>query len=547
MAAAGFRISALTLLLVAVAPPSLRAQIVTGRVVDRGAGRGIAGAFVQLMDSAGARRAGALTDSIGRYVLKAPAAGQFRVHAERLGYQSLTSEPLRLGSTSITHDIRLAPQALVLPAVSAHADDRGCEPRPDGPAVYVLWEAVRKALTVASWSAHTRSVRYSLMNHVRELDPSLRIVLREQRMPKYALAALPYAALDPDHLAHNGYVLQDGDDHVLFAPDADVLLSGQFLSSHCFRLAASRTPDLVGLGFEPLRRDGRADVKGVLWIDRLTSELRYVAFEYENLPGHLRRFGASGEIHYERMANGTWIVQRWWIRSPLVAAHGRRLVLTGHREDGGTVAAAETIDTKLYGLRGRGSIEGVVLDGVNGAPLPDALVFLSGTPFSDATDGDGRYRIERVPAGIHTIGLTHAALEEAGVPLPLDTITVTYQEPALRTFIAPSPRAVLRALCPGEEEEATTGLIYGVVRDEVTGAPLRGVEVRVSWVGPPPNGTGDAVDRWRTAHTGADGRYSLCWVPTEGELTLRADSRRVRHQSTTVDLAGALRLRRDFE
>jgi hypothetical protein len=44
-----------------------------------------------------------------------------------------------------------------------------------------------------------------MMNPTRELDPSLRIVTREQRSPAYATAALPCGAVDPVHLARHDF------------------------------------------------------------------------------------------------------------------------------------------------------------------------------------------------------------------------------------------------------------------------------------------------------------------------------------------------------
>jgi hypothetical protein len=537
-------------LLLCLGPWPLRAQIVTGRLMDVNANRPVAAAFIQLLDSAGVRRAGAITDSIGRFALKAKAAGAYRLRAERLGYESVTSPVLRLGATPLNYTFELNPRALVLPAVDARSEDsRGCQRRPDGRAVYALWDAIRAALSVTSWTGETGALRFSMMSYMRELDPSLREVRSEERTPVYATAALPYRAYDPDFLADNGYVIPDGQTSVLLGPDADVLLSESFLNTHCFRIVSSPDSAIVGLGFEPLRSDRRADVTGVLWVDRRTAALKHLAYEFVNLPDHLRRFDATGEVHFRRLSNGVWIVDRWWIRAPQVGARrgSRNYRLLGYREDGGTVMSAAAIDSAPYGHSGRGVIQGFVLDSMSGAPMVDALVFLSGTPFSATSSETGRFQMRNVPAGRYALGFTHPLLEELRVFMPLDSVTVSDAVPLRRLFAAPSIHTILRAVCPGEEEAQTTGLVYGVLRSETTGEPLAGVEVRASWTDPPTSGNDRDTDRWRSMTTGSDGRYFLCWVPRDRHLELHVDTRLVRHEPVRVELAGAPILRRDFE
>ncbi|HEX2168201.1 MAG TPA: carboxypeptidase regulatory-like domain-containing protein [Longimicrobiales bacterium] len=540
------------LLLNAAFPAHAQAQVVTGQLVDASAGRPIATAFVQLIDAEGVRLSGALTDSAGRFTLQAPSAGEYRLVAERLGYEPVTSPALALGTSTFHYVFELNPRALVLPSVEAHVEDsRGCRRRTDGASVVALWNAVRSALNVTSWAGGTGAIRFSMMNYHRELDLSLSSVKREVRTPAYATAAMPYNAVKPDQLARDGYAIAEGETTWLLGLDADVMLSDSFLDSHCFRIVSSPHADRVGLGFTPLRDDGMTDVSGVLWVDRTTAELRYLEFEYENLPEHMRRFGASGEVHFERLSTGAWIITRWWIRSPLVGLSRRgHYMLLGYSEDGGTVTSAESIDADLYGTIGGGVIEGVVHDRVTNRPLADALVFLSGTPFSAVSDSTGTYRIRRVPAGQYSLGFTHPLLEEIGVPLQLEPVRVAGDTILQRDFVAPSMAGILRALCPGEQEDADSGLLYGFVKHEETGEPLAGVEVRASWRGPPlitsGTGTNADVDRWRTVTTDSNGRYTLCWLPTARELRVRADSRDVQSRDALLDLSAGPILRHDF-
>lgn len=547
-----FPAGTLALLLITGSVCPLEAQILSGRLIDADASLPVASAFVQLLSGDGVRLAGTLTDSAGRFRFPATEPGEYRLSAERLGYETVVSPLLHLSDAPMEYEFTLSPRALLLPSVDAHVDEsRGCERRPDGPAVYALWDAVRKALTVTSWSTRTGSLRFSMMNHERELDSSLRTVKREDRTPAYATAALPYGSISPHVLARDGYLITDGDSSWLMGLDADVLLSESFLNSHCFRLVSAPDTGTVGLGFEPLRRDDLADVSGVLWVDRRTAELRRLTFEYVGLPDHIRRFGASGEVDFERMETGIWIITRWWIRAPIVASRrgSRSYRLLGFREYGGTVTSAQTIDSDLYGQRGTGVIEGFIHDSISRGPLASALVFLSGTPFSAVSDSAGHYRLHAIPAGTYAIGFTHPRLEELDISLPMEAVTISGTSVLRRTFATPSLSNVLRALCPGDPGESTTGLVYGVVRREQSGEPLAGVPITAAWKGQPAIRSGARASPdpgpWRV-ETDEDGRYFMCWLPRNRDVQLRVESADVRHQTLTTALSTEPMLRLDF-
>ena len=68
----------------AVTPAAARAQVVVGQVVDAADGAPLASAVVTLLDTARTRVGGVLTDSAGRFTLRAPAAGTWLVRAERV-------------------------------------------------------------------------------------------------------------------------------------------------------------------------------------------------------------------------------------------------------------------------------------------------------------------------------------------------------------------------------------------------------------------------------------------------------------------------------
>ncbi len=87
--------ASVTALLLAL-PAASHAQTVFGHVLDSLSGRPLPSAAVILLDSAGQTRGYALTDSAGRFVLKAPRGGRYHVYVDQLSYRVLVSDTLDL-------------------------------------------------------------------------------------------------------------------------------------------------------------------------------------------------------------------------------------------------------------------------------------------------------------------------------------------------------------------------------------------------------------------------------------------------------------------
>jgi hypothetical protein len=96
------------------------------------------------------------------------------------------------------------------------------------------------------------------------------------------------------------------------------------------------------------------DVRGTLWLDARTFELKLVEFKYSRLPVATTNRHVGGEVRFARLPTGAWIVERWFIRMPRygdkpttrsTGVPGQRPIvtypLTRLIEEGGTV----TVDT----------------------------------------------------------------------------------------------------------------------------------------------------------------------------------------------------------
>jgi hypothetical protein len=498
----------------------LDAQMVTGEVVSAEDGAPIRGAFVVLLNAEGRRQAAYITDREGRYALRAAAAGDYMLRVEQIGFETVTSPVLRLGSGTTSYTFVVPTRAVVLPGITVETDNRGCARRRDGPQVQSLWEEVRKALDVTAFTQQSDGVRYTVVEQLRETAGNGRLLLREERTARVIAGAHPYrTGAGPAELVSAGFARRDGDDFVLLGPDAFVLLADEFLEGYCFRIEAGAAPGEIGLAFEPVRRRSTTDVRGVLWVDRNSSELRRLSYSYTGLPGHLARHDAGGDIHFTRLPNGTWIVSQWWIRTPLLLrqATSRTTWQYGTREEGGTVVTARQGDEALYDVTGTAVVEGRVHDRVHDAAGVGMLVFLSGTPFAAVADEDGWFRLDGVPAGRYAMALASEWLLDARVPVRLDSVMVTAGGTLRHDVATPSFAEAMRALCPGMSAGSAQlryTAVYGVVLDAATGAPMADVAVRA-----------DFRARNVTVRTGSDGRYAICWLPQETDIAIRVTTR----------------------
>lgn len=340
----------LAVLGLAAMPLGAGGQAVVGRVLEEGTLRPLSGAFVVLRDTAGERRGAVLAGEDGRFALRAPVPGRYRLVARLIGYADATSAPFMIaGGETVERTLEVAVRAISLDGIRAEVGRR-CHGRPEqGVRSARLWEEARKALEIAEWTEEQETLRFRIVERRRELEArTLRVISSRESGRRGFSRQSPYRSLPAEALARGGYVQPASDGWNHFAPDADVLLSESFLETHCFR-ATGGEAGLVGLAFEPVAGRDLPDVEGVLWLDEATAELRRLDFRYVHLPyrhGDWPQVG--GRVEFERLTTGIWIVRRWRIRMPLEAtwAAGRsgaqRLELRTIMEESAEVARVRT-------------------------------------------------------------------------------------------------------------------------------------------------------------------------------------------------------------
>jgi hypothetical protein len=299
--------------------PSARSQTVRGTLLEEGTGNPVPGAFVVLEDSTGEVVSTSLTGPPGTWLLRAPVAGTYRVRADRIGYASVISEAFAIGATETLSRVLKAPVAPVaLSGIDVEAAGR-CEMlREESLTIHRVWEEARKALAAISWTGQQPYFRFDAVHFQRELaadgTPRSEIEYEEVRY----FGRHPFHSIPTRDLMLGGFVQEVSGSLRYYAPDADVLLSADFLRRHCFRLVRSDGEQRLGLAFEPQEEARLTDISGTMWVNPETAELASLDFRYENLDLGVNTRHLGGRVDFVRMPSGVWFVRSWAIRVPVI-------------------------------------------------------------------------------------------------------------------------------------------------------------------------------------------------------------------------------------
>jgi hypothetical protein len=497
MTARGGALSALFLVGLA-APASTAAQTVAVHVRHAGSGQPVVGALVAMENEAGGVVGRALTDERGRALFFHFGLGPHRVRAEMIGMTSAASDVFEaITGARRELELLLESRPIRLDGLDVRTEERCGAPRGDGLLTARLWDEARKALTAASIAEEQGLYRYQTMLYEQDLDRDLRLVARSRQSRREANMRTPFRSRPVAELMERGFVEHSGMIDVYLAPDADVLLSDEFLDAHCFRARAGasrgETEDLVGLAFEPTSARRRLpEVAGTLWLDPGTAELQWLEYRYVNIDPELRLDEVGGRVEFRRMPDGGWIVPEWWIRMPRVSLQrtiegdARRQYVAGFTEAGGVVLDVQG-PGRILGHDVTGALEGVVRDSA-GAPLPGISVELTGAERRVVTDSAGAFSFDDILEGVYELRVTSPELARLGASPTTVTRAVFNGEVTSTELALPSAPTVLRASCrdalrPEEWEELAgampaSGIVFGWVTGP-RGAPAPDVRIRL--------------------------------------------------------------------
>ncbi|MGQ0765552.1 MAG: carboxypeptidase-like regulatory domain-containing protein [Gemmatimonadota bacterium] len=322
---------ATSLCLLAIAPLTGAAQIVRGVATDSLTGSPQAGVLVELHRAAteGSPLAAVLSARDGSWAVRSPGAGDYYLTAKRIGVRRQKSGTFTLQSgATLRLDFVLSPIGQPLPGILV-SSVLVCSTSTAGNRIAELWDEVRTALVAADISLRDSLYRATVVRYARLLEAGTLRRLEESRSTITGVIEEPQLRIDPDSLLVQGFVHRErregagggaGDQSIWHVPDAGIFASEAFLGTHCFSLR-ERTRDraragLLGLNFSSIVNEStRTGVSGTVWLDASTTELRFLEFVYSSPAPR----GTGGELHFSRLDNGAWMMQRWFVRLPASA------------------------------------------------------------------------------------------------------------------------------------------------------------------------------------------------------------------------------------
>lgn len=209
----------LCFVVVSFSPVKATTQTLSGRVLEEGRETPVTGAFISLVDQGGARRAQAISDSLGRFVLAPPQAGEYFVETTRLGYETTRSPLLALTvEGTVPLEIMMQPspiglegfevsverEAEVLLGNFGHTpttlgdrwigrDDIESMPMPLGPLEVIRWRAIAGVQVAESFSTGVAALCVSFSRRPRS---GCALILLNGAV----ISGLEAQALNPDHI-----------------------------------------------------------------------------------------------------------------------------------------------------------------------------------------------------------------------------------------------------------------------------------------------------------------------------------------------------------
>ncbi len=524
---------------------ALSSQIIRGVVVLPDSSTPVAGAVVVATTERGPSSVRALSGAKGEFTLRLPAPGRYDLKVLRIGYRP-TQGPSVTVADGATEAVRIvfAAEAVVLSAMNVRERET-CRVNADsGFMVARVWEEARKAMLTSQLSADGATLFAEWIEYDRHLDSAARVVRQQHVRTSRNPTTHAFRSRSPEVLDTAGYVVVDSGATNFFVPDAEVLLSPLFAAGHCFQLenAPDGQASLIGVRFQPTRarRDMR-EIEGTLWVDRRSAELRSLDFTYTNLSDVAQTAHPGGRVEFLRLADGNWLVTRWSVRMPQLAAAPRvsndglrrsvmgrtPIVVRAVQVAGGEVTRVTRGDSLLYtGTGPHIDVQAVSAD--TSLAVAGATVSLEGTDYVGRADAAGRIRMAPVLGGRYRARISTPLMDSLGVPAVAQEVEAR-EDAHVDTLKLPRPRDILARVCPRDSIDHGEGMLRGTVRNGQAAA-IKQAAVVVTWqtnvsiIGSANADHLNYTEKTIGTYTDNDGRWELCGVPQQVLLTVSVQS-----------------------
>ncbi len=543
--------------LIAATASLARAQDIRVRLLDAETRQPLAGVLVSALDAGGAIGPAVLASADGIATVRVTSPGAHRLLIRRIGFAPVTTDPVTAPAESgRLLEIMVSVHRITLSTVHV-LGSQACTEQTESPSVgaQAAWTEVRTALEASTLTRDQRMVTTSGLRFQRELHADGTVAFVDTTL-RGRSGERPFFAHAPGVLEQDGYFKRHDDGtEDFYGPDEEVLLSAGFTRRHCVSVFPDVRRDSAGtqlaLAFVPRDRDTRPEIRGLIWIDSATSELRRIEFEYVRISFPAPADSIGGSVEFTHLASGAWIVSSWVLRMPRFGVGRTRynMVLDGYLEVGGSASVVREVATPAAAAPR--SIVGSVFDSITHRALSGARVHLADLGREAVADSAGAFRFDSVSAGLHSVWADHPRLDTLGLFSLGVRVDVTPLLVTNVTLAIPSFATLWRTACgadppTGGGDGFVFGRVLGAARP-MPGSGSAGAMIDASWAPSAPNGArGPAAVTRRTVHADSTGNYAICGIPEEEMVTIAA----MEGDTATIPLSfrvGAARIaRRDL-
>lgn len=172
---------------------------------------------------------------------------------------------------------------------------------------------------------------------------------------------------------------------------------------------------------------------------------------------------------------------------------------------------------------GFASLTGSVIDSIHGViPLAGATVKVGTTNRQAVTDANGRFQIDSIPPGEHSLTLVHPLLDTLNVLIATRAVPMQAGVPLAVELAVPSATRVIEIHCAPAWRARGPSALVGRVLDADNDTPLVGAKVSLVWQQLSLT-TLKKEPVVRQAVVAADGSYKICGLPAGVDGNVQAE------------------------
>lgn len=187
------------------------------------------------------------------------------------------------------------------------------------------------------------------------------------------------------------------------------------------------------------------------------------------------------------------------------------------------------------------SAVGVVVDSVRGRPLVGATIIVSGVETQGVSDSSGRFRVDSIPPGDHTMAVLHPFLDEMGLTLTTNKITFGPGTTMAVLLATPSAQTWIGRRCSEAQRQEGAGAVIGHVLQLTSDDPVSGalLHYTAAFIVAGKDVGFHQSTITRDASASPDGEFIVCGVSPGARGTIRASKGRVSTGDVPADLTEA--------